>query len=190
MKILPLIISPNPLLKEVSKKVEKIDADLQQFMKNMVSTMYAEGGIGLAAVQVGVLKRILVMDVDYQVEDDRNHHNHHHDEDGKCHPKILNANPRYFINPEFLELSSEKSSYKEGCLSFPTSRAEVIRPKKVKVKYLDFDGNEKIEEMDGIDSTCIQHEVDHLNGVVFIDHISRLKREMIMKKMHKINKSK
>lgn len=182
MKILPLVLAPDPLLKEVSKPVEKVDDALRNFMKDMVNTMYAEGGIGLAAVQVGVLKRVLVMDLDYEAED---HHHHHHDHSSCGGVHVKNTNPRFFVNPEFVEFSKEKSSYNEGCLSFPGARSEVTRPKKVKVKYLDFNGDEKVEEMDGILATCIQHEMDHLNGITFVDHISSLKREMIMKKIKK-----
>ncbi len=182
MKILPLVIAPNPLLKQVSKPVEKIDDALRIFMKDMVNTMYAENGIGLAAVQVGVLKRVLVIDLDYEIDD---HHHHDHDNCGGIHVK--NTNPRYFVNPEIIESSKECSSYKEGCLSFPGARSEVVRPEIVKVKYLDENGAEHVEEMDGILATCIQHEIDHLNGITFVDHISKLKREMIMKKIQKHN---
>ncbi len=180
MKTLPLIIAPNPILKQISKPVEKVDESLRQLMKDMVTTMYNESGIGLAAVQVGILKRILVIDVDYEVEN-HNHHDHHNC--GGIHVK--NTNPRYFINPEIIEFSKESSSYNEGCLSFPEARAEVIRPETVKVKFLDFHGNQKTEEMDGILATCIQHEIDHLNGITFVDHISKLKRDMILNKMKK-----
>jgi len=185
MKILPLIIAPNPLLKQISAPVEKIDSTLQQFMKDMVSTMYYENGVGLAAVQVGVLKRILVIDIDYTI-DEHDHHHHDHGNCGGIH--VQNTNARYFINPEIVEFSKESSSYNEGCLSFPDARSEVIRPKKVKVKYLDFHGNEKLEEMDGILATCIQHELDHLNGITFVDHISKLKRDMILSKMSKLKR--
>ena len=183
MKILPLVIAPNPLLKQVSKPVEKIDDALRQFMNDMVNTMYAENGIGLAAVQVGVLKRVLVIDVDYESDD---HHHHHHGECGGVHVK--NTNPRFFVNPEIIELSKESASYNEGCLSFPDARSEVVRPQIVKVKYLDENGKEHVEEMSGILATCIQHEIDHLNGITFVDHISKLKREMIIKKMQKLNR--
>ncbi len=183
MKILPLVISPNPLLKKVSKPVEKVDDALRQFMRDMVSTMYAESGIGLAAVQVGVLKRVLVIDIDYETEDHQ-HHDHH--DCGGVHVK--NTNPRFFINPEIIKFSQESSSYNEGCLSFPGARSEVIRPENVKVKYLDFDGKEQLEEMSGILATCIQHEIDHLNGITFVDHISKLKRDVILNKMKKLHK--
>lgn len=184
MKILPLIIAPDPLLKKISKPVEKVDETLKQLMKDMVSTMYYEEGIGLAAVQVGVLKRVLVIDIDYEI--DHAAHDHSHDKCGGIHVK--NTNPRYFINPEIVEASKELSSFNEGCLSFPGARSEVTRPKKVKIKYLDFNGDEKLEEMDDILATCIQHEMDHLNGITFVDHISKLKRDMILSKMSKLKK--
>jgi peptide deformylase len=185
MKILPLIIAPDPILKKISKPVEKIDDALREFMENMVSTMYSEKGVGLAAVQVGVLKRIVVIDVDYEIED---HHHHHHDH-GSCGGiHVENTNPRFFINPEIIESSKECAPYNEGCLSFPGARSEVIRPQIVKVKYLDENGKENIEEMDGLLATCIQHEIDHLNGITFVDHISKIKREMILNKMKKLKK--
>lgn len=187
MKILPLVIAPDPLLKQVSNPVEKIDEALRQFMKDMVQTMYAERGVGLAAVQVGQLKRVLVIDVDYEIDDhDHHHHGHGHGECGGVHVK--NANPRFFVNPEIIEFSKKSVPYNEGCLSFPGARSEVIRPEKVTVKYLDFHGQEKVEEMDGLLATCIQHEIDHLNGITFVDHISKVKREMIIKKMQKYNR--
>ena len=181
MKILPLIFAPDPLLKQVSKPVEKVDEALRGFMQDMVQTMYAERGVGLAAVQVGVLKRVLVIDVDYEFED---HHHHHHGD--HCDPvHVKNTNPRYFVNPEIVEFSKECSSYNEGCLSFPGARSEVTRPQEVTVKYLDFNGQEKTERMTGLLATCIQHEMDHLNGITFVDHISKVKREMILKKIKK-----
>ncbi len=185
MKILPLVTYPDQLLQEVSKPVAKVDEKLKQFMKDMVSTMYYEGGIGLAAVQVGELKRILVMDLNYEI-DEAAHHNHDHHGCSGIHVK--NTNPRYFVNPEIITSSKETFVYNEGCLSFPGVRSEVVRPKKVKVKYLDFNGNEKLEEMDDLLATCIQHEMDHLNGINFIDHISRLKRDIIIAKMVKLKK--
>lgn len=181
MKVLPLITYPDPLLKQFSKPVGKVDDALRQLMKNMVTTMYASEGVGLAAVQVGVLKRVLVMDIDYKTDD--HHHHHNHDHCGGVHVK--NENPRFFVNPEIIQLSQDTCPYNEGCLSFPGVRTEVIRPSKAKVKFLDFDGSERIEEMTGILATCIQHEIDHLNGIVFVDHISKLKREMLLKKMKK-----
>lgn len=180
MKILPLVIAPDPLLKQISQPVAKVDDALRQLMSDMVNTMYAEHGIGLAAVQVGVLKRVLVIDIDYEIDD---HHHHDHGQCGGVHVK--NTNPRFFVNPEIIEFSTECSSYNEGCLSFPEAHSEVVRPKIVKVKYLDENAKEHVEEMGDILATCIQHEIDHLNGITFVDHISKLKRDMIMKKMQK-----
>lgn len=186
MNILPLVIAPDPLLKEISKKVEKIDDELKSFMKDMVQTMYNEHGVGLAAVQVGRLIRVLVIDIDYEIVDDG--HVHGHGCGHSCSVEVKNSNPRYFINPEIVEFSKNKSSFNEGCLSFPGARSMVDRPQKVKVKYLDLDGKEKEEEMDGLLATCIQHEMDHLNGITFVDHISKLKRELILKKMKKMHR--
>lgn len=183
-KILPLIYSPDPLLKEISKEVEKVDDEIRKLMDDMLQTMYAEKGIGLAAVQVGVLKRILIMDVDYEEDE-----NIDHDHRKCCGIKVKNSNPLYLVNPQIVEFSQEKTSFNEGCLSFPEAHAQIIRNKKVKVKYLDYQGNQQIQEMDGILAICVQHEIDHLNGITFVDHISRIKREMIIKKMIKLQKS-
>jgi len=183
MKILPLVIAPDPLLKKISQPVDKVDKELQNFMDEMLNTMYFERGIGLASVQVGVLKRILVMDVDYEI-DKSSHHHHHH---GSCNDlHVKKCNPQFFVNPEIIESSSDTTPYNEGCLSFPGARAEVIRPESITVRYLDYNGVEQIKSFDGISATCIQHEIDHLNGITFVDRISSLKREMIMKKIKKI----
>ncbi len=184
MNILELITAPDPLLNMVSKRVEIIDDQLQNFMKDMITTMYHERGIGLAAVQVGVLKRILVMDVDYENDD----HFHDHDNCNSIHVK--NTNPQYFVNPEIIEFSKIKTPYNEGCLSFPGARAEIIRPDSVVVKYLDFNAKEQVKKFTGISATCIQHEIDHLNGITFVDHISSLKRDFIIRKMKKIKNKK
>lgn len=127
---------------------------------------------------------MVVVDIDYEFED----HDHHHDH-GNCGGiHVQNTNPRFFINPEIIESSKEFSAYSEGCLSFPGARSEVIRPQIVTVKFLDENGKEKIEEMDGLLATCIQHEIDHLDGITFVDHISSVKREMILNKMKKLRK--
>jgi peptide deformylase len=183
MTILPIIKFPNPLLKQISKPVEKIDDDLRKFMDDMLKTMYADKGVGLAAVQVGVLKRILVMDTQYTTDecDGDHHHGHHH------HHEIYDPKPMFLINPEIINHSKEQSTYYEGCLSFPEMRANISRSKKVEVKYLDYDGKEQTLEAKGLLATCVQHEIDHLNGVTFIDHLSKLKREMIIKKLKKLN---
>lgn len=179
MTILPLVIAPDSLLQTKSKPVEKVDDAVRQLMDNMLQTMYAQGGIGLAAVQVGHLKRILVMDVDYDIDDTP--HDHHHC--GGVHVK--NTKPIYMANPVIEEESDEMHSYKEGCLSFPGARADVIRPQLVRVRFLDYNGKEQVMNMDGIKATCVQHEIDHLNGVTFVDHISKLKRDVILKKVRK-----
>jgi peptide deformylase len=180
-KILPIVLSPDPLLKKISQKVEKIDAKLQELMDNMLATMYYESGIGLAAIQVGVLKRVLVIDINYQKKEKC--HDHHC---GESH--INNSNPLFLVNPEIIEKSLELWSYKEACLSFPIPEAygDIVRPKKVSVKFLDYHGNEQIMEMENLLSTCVQHEIDHLNGITFIDHLSKLKNEIIIKKMKKL----
>lgn len=183
MRILPLIIAPNPLLKQISKPVEKIDDSLRQLMHDMVNTMYAEHGVGLAAVQVGVLKRALVIDVNYESDE-----HHHHDHHGCSGVHVKNTNPRFFINPEIIESSKEYQSYNEGCLSFPDMRSDVSRPEKVKVKYSDLDEKEHVESMTGLLAICIQHEIDHLNGIVFVDHISKIKRDVILNKMKKLHR--
>lgn len=168
MAILPLVIAPDKRLETRSEPVKEVNDDLRKFMDDMVETMRAEEGIGLAAVQVGVLKRILVMEIpDEEKQED-----------------IL----YYLVNPEIIESSEEKNTYDEGCLSFPSQRAKVIRPKRVTVKSLDYNGKEQILKCDDLLSTCVQHEIDHLNGVVFIDHVSKMKHDMIMNKMRKIRK--
>ncbi len=186
MTILPLVIAPDHLLKQISDPVEKVDDELRLLMNNMLQTMYDEHGIGLAAVQVGVLKRVLVIDLDYKIEHD---HNHDHDDHDCGGTTVTHTSPRFFVNPEIVNFSSETSLYNEGCLSFPGVRSDVIRPRKIKVKFLDYNGVEKTEEMSGLLATCIQHEIDHLNGVVFVDHISKLKRDMILKKMVKMKRN-
>jgi len=186
MTILPIITFPNPLLKQTSKPVEKVDDELRKLMDSMLKTMYADKGVGLAAVQVGVLKRVLVMDVEYNIEeeecDGHHHHEHHHHQH-----KIHNTKPMFLVNPEIVQCSKEQSIYYEGCLSFPEMRADVSRPERVKVKYLDYHGKEQILEAESLLATCVQHEIDHLNGITFVDHLSKLKREMIIKKLKKFN---
>ena len=181
-KILPLIIAPNPLLNEISKPVEKFDSSLKQLLDDMLLTMYKYDGVGLAGVQVGVLLRVLVVDIDYEEDEDQisNHGK------GCGHVHVKNTNPRFFVNPEIIEFSKEQSGFKEGCLSYPDARSEVVRPKKIKLKYFDQFGKEKLEDMEGLMAVCIQHEIDHLNGTTFVDRISKLKKEIIMRKMKKL----
>lgn len=181
MSILPLIISPNPLLKKVSTEVEKVDDDIKKLLKDMVETMYFERGVGLSAVQVGVLKRVVVMDVNYKIDDCG---------DGHCHDShITNTNPIMLVNPKIISASKELSTCFEGCLSFPEIRADVKRPKEVEVEYLDENGQKQILKAKGLMATCIQHEIDHLNGITFVDYLSKMKRDMLLKKMNKLLKN-
>ena len=181
MSILPLTISPNPLLKQVSKEVEKIDETTRKFMDDMVETMYHERGVGLSAVQVGKLLRILVMDVNYEI--------------GKCgeghcgEDHISNKNPLYLVNPKITWASKELSTFYEGCLSFPSIRAKIKRPKEVEVEYLDYQGQKQKIKAEGLLATCVQHEIDHLNGITFVDYLSKIKRDMLLKKMAKMLKN-
>lgn len=169
MAVLPILEVPDPRLKTVSTPVEKVDDDLRALVADMFETMYAAPGIGLAAIQVGVPKRVIVMDL--QEEEG---------EDGKP----IRA-PRVFINPEILDPSNDLNTYTEGCLSVPDQFADVDRPATCRVKWLDEQGNAHDEVFTGLLATCIQHEMDHLEGIVFLDHLSRLKRQMIMKKLDK-----
>ena len=169
MTIKPLVILPNAVLRQVSTPVERFDSDIRRLADDMLETMYDAPGIGLASIQVGVPRRLLVIDLAKEGD-----------------PK----EPLVVINPEILSSSEERSVYEEGCLSIPDYYAEVERPAAVTVKYLDLDGREQVVEADGLLATCLQHEIDHLDGVLFIDHISRLKREMVIKKFTKAAKSK
>ncbi len=182
-KVLPIITFPNPLLKQISEPVEKVDAEIQKLMDDMLETMYDDRGVGLAAVQVGVLKRVLVMDTNYTIDECDGHHGHGHHH----HHHISDKKPIFLVNPEIVYLSKEESVYYEGCLSFPELRADIVRPESAKIKYLDYNGKEQILEADGLLATCFQHEIDHLNGITFIDHLSKLKRDMAIKKYKKLN---
>jgi peptide deformylase len=168
MTIKPLIILPDPVLRQVSKTIETVNDSVKRLADDLLETMYDAPGIGLAAIQVGEPLRMLVVDVSK-------------DEEGK--------KPQVFINPEIVTYTDERSTYEEGCLSIPGYYAEVERPAGVKVRYLDRDGKEQMLDADGLLSTCVQHEIDHLDGVLFIDHISRLKREMVVRKFTKATKS-
>ena len=169
MTIKPLIILPDPILRQVSTKIEQVNGDIRTLADDMLATMYDAPGIGLAAIQVGVPKRMLVIDLSKEGEDKA---------------------PQVFINPEILASSDERSAYEEGCLSIPDYYAEVERPAAVRVKYLDRDGKSQELEAEGLMATCLQHEIDHLNGVLFIDHISKLKRDMVVKKFKKLARDK
>lgn len=169
MTIKPLIILPDPLLRQQSKPVETVDSEIQRLADDMLETMYDAPGIGLAAIQIGVARRMLVIDLSRDDEDNK---------------------PQVFINPEILKVSDEVSTYEEGCLSIPDYYAEVERPASLTVGYVDRDGKQQTVEADGLLATCLQHEIDHLNGVLFIDHISRLKRDMVIKKFTKLARAK
>jgi peptide deformylase len=163
----PILTAPDPRLKAVSTDVEKVDAEIRKLAADMAESMYAADGIGLAAVQIGVPKRIIVMDLDQK--------------DGS-------KNPRTFINPKILWASEEMATFEEGCLSVPDIWDDVERPARIKAEYLDLDGKRVEMEADGLLATCLQHEMDHLQGVLFIDHLSRLKRSMAIKKLTKAKK--
>jgi peptide deformylase len=167
MALRDIIIIPDKRLRLVSKPVAGIDDEIRTLVADMFDTMYKAPGIGLAAIQVAVPARVVVMDLSKREE---------------------NVQPRVFINPEITWRSEEFSSYEEGCLSIPDIHEDVERPARVKVKYLDLDGKLQESDADGLFATCIQHEVDHLNGVLFIDHISKLKRDRIIKKFGKAAK--
>jgi peptide deformylase len=165
----PLIILPDPILRQVSKPVERIDDQLRAFADDMLETMYDAPGIGLAAIQVGEPIRMLVCDVSK-------------DEEAK--------EPHVLVNPEVVAASDATNIHEEGCLSIPDYYAEVERPAEVTVRYLGLDGKEHEIKADGLMATCLQHEIDHLNGVLFIDHISRLKREMVVRRFRKLAREK
>ena len=164
MALRKILTEPDKILREKSQPVEKVDENLQKLMDDMLETMYAAPGIGLAAIQVGIPKRVIVLDLSSKDE---------------------KKNPMYFINPEIIEKSENYSVYEEGCLSVPGQFAEINRPDKCHVKYLDYFGKPKEIKAEGMLATCIQHEMDHLEGILFIDYLSKLKRSMISKKLLK-----
>ena len=167
MAIRPILIAPDPRLKAVSTPVDKVDAETRKLAQDMADSMYAAEGIGLAAVQIGVAKRVIVMDLDQK--------------DGK-------KDWRVFINPKITWASEEMATFEEGCLSVPEIWDDVERPARIKAEYLDLDGKKIEIEADGMLATCLQHEMDHLEGVLFIDHFSRLKRSIALRKLAKAKK--
>ena len=167
MSLRKILTEPNKVLREKSLSVEKVDKDLQELMDDMLETMYAAPGIGLAAIQVGIPKRVIVLDIT---------------------PKDEPRNPMFFINPEIIDKSENNLTYEEGCLSVPGQFAEIDRPDKCYVKYLDYHGQPKEIKAEGMLATCIQHEIDHLEGILFIDYLSKLKKTMIIKKLSKQKK--
>jgi peptide deformylase len=164
MSVKTILTEPNKLLRQVSEPVESVGDSEKQLMDDMLETMYAAKGIGLAAIQIGVPKRIIVIDIS---KDDQK------------------KEPRYFVNPVIKKKDPLKATYEEGCLSVPNQFAEINRPSKCEVEYLDYNGEKKILNAEGILATCIQHEMDHLEGILFIDYLSKLKKSMIIKKLSK-----
>jgi peptide deformylase len=173
MALLTIIEAPDPRLRVISQPVEAVDDDLRTLIADMFETMYAAPGIGLAAVQVGVPKRVLVIDLQEE-------------EDAEGKPS---RDPRVFINPEIVDPAEEWSVYNEGCLSVPDQYAEVERPVSCRARWMDLDGKQHDERIEGMLATCLQHEMDHLEGILFIDHLSRLKRDMILRKLAKLKKA-
>ncbi len=165
MSVKKILTEPNKLLRQISKSVDKVGDAERTLMDDMLDTMYDAPGIGLAAIQIGVPKRIIVMDLG-------------RDEDNK--------EPRYFVNPVIINKNEEKAKYEEGCLSVPDQFAEIERPNSCEVEYLDYNGKKQALKADGLLATCIQHEMDHLEGILFIDYLSKLKKSMIIKKLSKI----
>jgi len=175
MALREILTEPNEILREKSLKVEKVDEDLQKLMDDMLETMYAAPGIGLAAIQIGVRKRVIVLDIGWRDKSEST-------DDEK---QVERKNPMYFVNPEIITKSTNNSIYEEGCLSVPGQFAEIERPDKCCIKYLDYYGNSKELVAIGMLATCIQHEMDHLEGILFIDYLSKLKKSMIVKKLIK-----
>ena len=165
MALRQILTEPNEILRKKSLLVEKVDDDLRRLMDDMLETMYAAPGIGLAAIQVGVPKRVIVLDISQ---------------------KEGQKKPMFFVNPEIIEKSQNNSTYEEGCLSVPGQFAEIDRPDQCHVKYLDYNGEAKEIKATGMLATCIQHEMDHLEGILFIDYLSKLKKSMIIKKLSKL----
>ena len=162
-----IVIEPDPILREKSEILEKVDDELRNLLDDMLETMYAAPGIGLAAVQVGVLKRLIVIDISKEKE---------------------KKNPLFLINPEIISKSKKTSIHEEGCLSLPGHFAEIERPAECQIKFIDYDGKKQELRANGLLATCIQHEIDHLNGILFIDYLSKLKKDMIVKKLIKHKK--
>ncbi|MEM7665796.1 MAG: peptide deformylase [Pseudomonadota bacterium] len=184
MAIREILEVPDPRLKIVSEPVTEFDAELKTLAEDMFETMYDAPGIGLAAIQVGVPKRLLVIDLQAPDEDAEPVKG----EDGVERQPIIN-DPRVFVNPQIVDPAEELSTYQEGCLSVPEIYADVDRPATCTVRYKDLDGQDHEENLEGLLATCLQHEMDHLNGILFIDHLSRLKRNMALKKLKKLRQA-
>ena len=162
-----ILTEPDPILRKKCEPLEKVDTETKKLMDDMLETMYAAPGIGLAAIQVGILKRLVVIDISKGEEEKK---------------------PMFLINPQIIHRSKKTSIYEEGCLSLPGQFAEIERPAECTLKYIDYNGKEKELKVDGLLATCVQHEVDHLNGILFIDYLSKLKKDMIIKKLVKQKK--
>ena len=169
MALLDIVIAPDPRLKQISTDVAEVNDEIRQLLDDMLETMYDAPGIGLAAIQVGVAKRLIVMDLAGRDEE---------------------PNPLFLINPVISDTSEEVAVYEEGCLSIPEQYAEVQRPARCTVTYLDRDGKEQVMKADGLLATCVQHEMDHLNGILFVDHLSALRRKMVIKRVQKLTRQK
>ena len=167
MSLRNIVIEPDPILRKKSQVIDKVDDKLRKLLNDMLETMYSAPGIGLAAVQIGILKRLIVIDISKEEE---------------------KKNPIFLINPEIIFQSKDTSIHEEGCLSLPGHFAEIERPAECRIKYIDYDGKKQEMKANGLLATCIQHEIDHLNGVLFIDYLSKLKKNMIVKKLVKQKK--
>ena len=164
MTVKKILVEPNKLLRQVSRPIKEVNKEIQSLMDDMLETMYSANGIGLAAIQIGVPKNLIVIDL---------------------MTKEKKKNPMFFVNPKIVKKSTKMSKYEEGCLSIPNLFAEVQRPSECEVEYLDYEGRKKILKANGLLATCIQHEIDHLKGILFIDYLSKLKRDIILKKLSK-----
>ena len=175
MALRQILTEPNKILREKSSFVENVDEDLQKLMDDMLETMYAAPGIGLAAIQLGVPKRVIVLDIGWRDKS----------KSADEEKKVERKNPMYLVNPVIIAKSTNNLTYEEGCLSVPGQFAEIDRPDKCHIKYLDYYGQSKELVAEGMLATCIQHEIDHLEGILFIDYLSKLKKSMIVKKLKK-----
>ena len=175
MALREILTEPNKLLREKSLAVERVDEDLQKLMDDMLETLYAAPGIGLAAIQIGVPKKVIVLDIKWRDKSESTNDEKHEER----------KNPMYFVNPVIIAKSTNNSTYEEGCLSVPGQFAEIDRPDKCHIKFLDYYGQPKELVAEGMFATCIQHEMGHLEGILFIDHLSKLKKSMIVKKLAK-----
>ena len=179
MALREILTEPNKLLREKSIAVKGVDEDLQKLMDDMLETMYAAPGIGLGAIQIGVPKRVIVLDIKWRDKSESTNDEKHEER----------KNPMYFVNPVIIAKSTNNSTYEEGCLSVPGQFAEIDRPDRCHIKYLDYHGQSKEIKAEGMLATCIQHEIDHLEGILFIDYLSKLKKSMIVKKLSKQKKA-